>query len=84
LDQFFKQTAIDQGEQLQVLGSGPQRRLEYSEDPFRAASDDCGPACDIVTADLTGIELETGQLAELWDLISEDNDFSELTGGGHC
>ena len=35
---------------------------------------------DIVTADLTGIELETNELTELWDAISEDNDFSDLVG----
>jgi hypothetical protein len=33
-----------------------------------------------VTSDLTGIDLETDELAELWEKISVDNDFSELVG----
>jgi hypothetical protein len=35
---------------------------------------------DIVTSDLTGIDLETDELVALWEEISEDNGFLELVG----
>lgn len=80
LDQFFKQTAIDQVSSSRFWAAVPSAGLNIRKIHSGLPAMIADRLADIVTADLTGIELETDKLAELWDLISEDNDFSELTG----
>ena len=80
LDQFFKQSAVDQVSNSRFWAAVPSAGLNIRKIHSGLPAMVADRLSDIVTSDLTGIELETEQLAELWEKISEDNDFSELVG----
>lgn len=80
LDQFFKQTAIDAVGKSRFWAAVPSAGLNIRKIHSGLPAMVADRLSDIVTSDLTGIDLETDELAGLWDDISEDNDFSELVG----
>lgn len=80
LDQFFKQSAADPVSSSRFWAAVPSAGLNIRKIHSGLPAMIADRLSDIVTADLTGIELETDELTELWDAISEDNDFLELTG----
>lgn len=80
LDQFFKQTAVDPVSHSRFWAAVPSENLNIRKIHSGLPAMMVERLADIVTADLTGIELETEQLVDLWDEISEDNKFSKLAG----
>ncbi len=80
LDQFFKQTATDMVSQSRFWAAVPSANLNIRKIHSGLPAMVVERLSDIVIADLTGIELETEQLIELWEEISEDNKFPKLVG----
>lgn len=80
LDQFFKQTATDPVSVSRFWAAVPSAGLNIRKIHSGLPAMMVERLSDIVTADLTGIELETEELSTLWEEISEDNKFPELIG----
>jgi len=80
LDQFFKQTATDPVSVSRFWAAVPSAGLNIRKIHSGLPAMIVDRLADIVTSDLNSIELETEAQQELWDVISEDNDFSELIG----
>lgn len=80
LDQFFKQAATDPVSASRFWAAVPSAGLNIRKIHSGLPAMIVDRLADIVTSDLNSIELETEAQQELWDVISEDNDFSELIG----
>lgn len=80
LDQFFKQSAADPVSSSRFWAAVPSAGLNIRKIHSGLPAMIADRLADIVTSDLNSIELETEAQQELWDAISEDNDFSELIG----
>ncbi|MGI6078840.1 MAG: capsid protein [Fastidiosipilaceae bacterium] len=80
LDQFFKQSAVDQVSNSRFWAAVPSAGLNIRKIHSGLPAMIADRLSDIVTSDLTGIDLETDELVALWEEISEDNGFLELVG----
>lgn len=78
LDQFYKQTAIDVVGQSRFWAAVPSANLNIRKIHSGLPAMIVERLSDIVTSDLDNIELETEAQQELWDSISEDNEFEKL------
>lgn len=80
LDQFFKQSAKDMVSQSRFWAAVPSEKLNIRKIHSGLPAMIVDRLSDIVIADLDGIELDTKELSNLWDEVSQDNKFDELIG----
>src|SRR5690625_1556181 len=80
LDQFYKQTAFDSVAKSRFWAAVPSNNLQIRKIHSGLPAMIVDKLSDIVIADLDGIELKTKAQTELWELISEDNEFDEMLG----
>lgn len=80
LEQFFKQTAIDQVSKSRFWAAVPSTNLNIRKIHSGLPSMIVDKLADIVIADLDGFELEKEADKKAWDVISKDNDFEKLLG----
>lgn len=80
LDQFFKQTSIDQVSKSRFWAAVPSENLNIRKIHSGLPAMVVDRLADIVIADLDGVELKTEDQQKTWDKISEENDFEKLVG----
>ncbi|HLT85927.1 MAG TPA: hypothetical protein VKZ62_00325, partial [Georgenia sp.] len=80
LDQFYKQTATDAVGKSRFWAAVPSEDLAIRKIHSGLPAMIVERLSDIVIADFDGIELENEEQTDLWNEISEDNDFDELLG----
>lgn len=82
LDQFYKQTALDAVSKSRFWAAVPSDDLYIRKIHSGLPAMIVDRLSDIVISDMDSIDLETEQQQNLWDAISEDNDFPKLLGEG--
>lgn len=80
LEQFYKATANDNVSKSRFWAAVPSDDLMIRKIHSGLPAMITDTLTDIITADITAIELETDAQNELWQEIANDNDFYELLG----
>lgn len=81
LDQFYKQAATDSVGRSRFWAAVPSEGLGIRKIHSGLPAMVADRLADIVTADLDAITLKTRAETDLWEEISQDNDFPELLAG---
>lgn len=80
LDQFFKQASIDAVSKSRFWAAVPSANLGIRKIHSGLPAMIVERLADIVISDMDGIDLESEELNNLWEEISQDNDFDKLLG----